>query len=68
MFSRCPYCKSLNISFDLSGKFECSDCNRAADLERVKKDDYLQDDSPHNIPNVSGMPDDDTFIPVHKKK
>lgn len=68
MFNRCPFCKSLNISIDLSGKFECSDCRRGSDNNRIKRDDYLQDNSPYNTPNISGMVDgDDTFIPVNKK-
>ena len=68
MFNRCPFCKSLNISIDLSGKFECLDCHRGSDVKRIKQDDYLQDDTPYNIPAISGMSDDDTFIPVYKKQ
>ena len=65
MFNRCPFCKSLNLSYDFSGKFQCTDCGKGSDLKRVKQDEYLDDASKIVPPTLTELEGDDTFIPVY---
>ena len=68
MFNTCPFCKSLNISYDFNGKFQCADCGKGSDLRRVKHEEYLDDFSKIIPPALSGLVNDDTFIPVYRNK